>query len=261
LSADVVVLREWNGGFISVAEPFATEGIPMSLAAGGVGELPGEAAKRFDDGVRIPVEECGVEHDLGVLCEQSVSAVIQQAKEVAAGCNDDGPVGQEQSFTESFADGCEGDGTIDGSNGQGLVGGSCFCTDADADAASLRVKAGLVEDGFTHFGDGSLRLANHLMEIAFRGPARGVERAVQGNDETGMCLRGNADCEEGVGKGLCWRLRWDGRMGGDSGGWQRGSGISGLGNGGRHTLTLNQRGDWLAVIQDWATRAICWCSG
>jgi hypothetical protein len=75
----------------------------------------------------------------------------------------------------------------------------CFCADADADAASLRVKAGFVEDGFTHFGDRSLRLAAHLMEIAFPRPVGDVKWAVQGDDKTVICLWGNADGEEGEG--------------------------------------------------------------
>jgi hypothetical protein len=57
LSADVVVLRKRNRGFVSVAEPFKTECIPMSLAAGAIGELPGVAKKRFDQAFWIVIQQ------------------------------------------------------------------------------------------------------------------------------------------------------------------------------------------------------------
>ncbi len=57
LSANVVVLRERDRGIVTFAEPFKTECIPMSLAAGAIGELPGTAEKRFDQAVWIAIQQ------------------------------------------------------------------------------------------------------------------------------------------------------------------------------------------------------------
>lgn len=176
----------------------------MSLAAGPVGEMPGAAQKRFDQAVWIAIQQRGVEHEVREFCKQSAAAVTQQPEKMATGCDNHGPVGQEQTFADSFADRGQRDGSIDRSNGRGLVGGVCFCTHADSNTASQRLKAGFLEDGFSHFSDGSLRLATHLMEIAVPAPVRGVKWTVQGDDKSIICLRGNADGKEREGLRVCW---------------------------------------------------------